>query len=197
MYKQNPKSPVLKALKGNQGKLPQALQDAIKAVPESPAKQVKEPYQRQMGPLDKYNPHKPGSAESKKYIKDYNIQHQEAKMGKEKAGFPAPKVSKTKESPAKQTTAGEFAHKQSIKDKEMGGSTKALDKFTSALEAPFSDKTYGELKKEKRAKQKAKHNAKTPAKQTADPKTPVGPKAEKPKTKKEVFIKKANKKRYK
>ena len=39
MYKQNPKSPVLKALKGNQGKLPQHLQDAIKAAPESPAKQ--------------------------------------------------------------------------------------------------------------------------------------------------------------
>ena len=41
MYKQNPKSPVLKALKGNQGKLPQHLQDAIKAAPESPAKQTK------------------------------------------------------------------------------------------------------------------------------------------------------------
>jgi len=187
MYKQNPNSPVLKALKGNQGKLPQALQDVIKAAPESPANQ---------------------------------------------------------------TTAGEFAHKQSIKDKEMGGSTKALDKFTSALEAPFSDKTYGELKKEKRAKQKAKHNAKSPAKQTKEeasaymdglrekrakkaeksgdkgraqrirstkdsqdgvespakqtkrrvppaPKAPVGPKAKKPKTKKEEFEKKVNKKRYK
>ena len=134
MYKQTPKSPMLKALKGNQGKLPQQLQDAIKAAPESPAKQ---------------------------------------------------------------TTANEFAYEKSLKDKEMGKSTKVVDKFTSALEAPFSDKTYGELKKEKRAKQKAKHNAKSPAKQTADPKTPVGPKAEKPKTKKEVFIKKANKKRYK
>ena len=101
MYKQNPKSPVLKALKGNQGKLPQHLQDAIKAAPESPAKQ---------------------------------------------------------------TTAGEFAHKQSLKDKEMGRSTKVVDKFASALEAPFSDKTYSELKKEKRAKQKAKYNAKSPAK---------------------------------
>ena len=101
MYKQNPKSPVLKALKGNQGKLPQHLQDAIKAAPESPAKQ---------------------------------------------------------------TTAGEFAHKQSLKDKEMGKSTKAVDKFTSALEAPFSDKKYSELKKEKRAKQKAKYDAKSPAK---------------------------------
>lgn len=34
------KSPLAKALKGNQGKLPQALQDAIKAAPESPAKQT-------------------------------------------------------------------------------------------------------------------------------------------------------------
>ena len=101
MYKQNPKSPVLKALKGNQGKLPQHLQDAIKAAPESPAKQ---------------------------------------------------------------TTASEFAYEKSLKDKEMGRSTKVIDKFTSALEAPFSDKTYSELKKEKRAKQKAKYNAKSPAK---------------------------------
>ncbi len=101
MYKQNPKSPVLKALKGNQGKLPQHLQDAIKAAPESPAKQV---------------------------------------------------------------TAAEFAYEKSLKEKEMGKSTKVVDKFTSALEAPFSDKTYSELKKEKRAKQKAKYEAKSPAK---------------------------------
>ena len=147
MYKQQPKSPVLKALKGNQGKLPQHLQDAIKAAPESPTKQ---------------------------------------------------------------TTAAEFAYEKSLKDKEMGKSTKVVDKFTSALEAPFSDKTYSELKKEKRAKQKAKYEAKSPAKQTSPgsvttrkkhvpggPETPVGPEAEKPKTKKEVFMKKANKKRYK
>ena len=101
MYKQNPKSPVLKALKGNQGKLPQHLQDAIKAAPESPAKQ---------------------------------------------------------------TTAGEFAYEKSLKEKEMGRSTRVVDKLTSALEAPFSDKTYSELKKEKRAKQKAKYDAKSPAK---------------------------------
>jgi len=146
-YKQQPKSPMLKALKGNQGKLPQHLQDAIKAAPESPAKQ---------------------------------------------------------------TTAAEFAYEKSLKDKEMGKSTKVVDKLTSALEAPFSDKTYSELKKEKRAKQKAKYNAKSPAKQTKKktsitgkkrvppaPIVPVGPRAEKPKTKKDVFIEQANKKRYK
>lgn len=37
-FKMATKSPLAKALKGNQGKLPQALQDAIKAAPESPAK---------------------------------------------------------------------------------------------------------------------------------------------------------------
>lgn len=41
-FKMATKSPLAKALKGNQGKLPQALQDAIKAAPESPAKQTKE-----------------------------------------------------------------------------------------------------------------------------------------------------------
>jgi len=37
-YKQPMRSPLAKALKGNQHKLPQHLQDAIKAAPESPAK---------------------------------------------------------------------------------------------------------------------------------------------------------------
>ena len=37
-YKQSPRSPLAKALKGNQHKLPQHLQDAIKAAPDSPAK---------------------------------------------------------------------------------------------------------------------------------------------------------------
>lgn len=39
-YKQNPRSPMAKSLVGNQHKLPQHLQDAIKAAPESPAKQT-------------------------------------------------------------------------------------------------------------------------------------------------------------
>jgi histone H1/5 len=43
MYKQQPKSPMLKALKGNQSKLPQHLQEAIKAAPESPAKAITGP----------------------------------------------------------------------------------------------------------------------------------------------------------
>lgn len=37
-FKMNPKTPLMKALVGKQGNLPQQLQDAIKAAPESPAK---------------------------------------------------------------------------------------------------------------------------------------------------------------
>lgn len=37
-FKMNPKSPATKKLQGNQSRLPQHLQDAIKAAPESPAK---------------------------------------------------------------------------------------------------------------------------------------------------------------
>lgn len=40
-FKMAPKSPLMKKLVGNQDKLPQQLQDAIKAAPESPAKQTK------------------------------------------------------------------------------------------------------------------------------------------------------------
>jgi len=100
-YKQQMKSPTLKALKGNQPNLNAGLRAAIEAAPESSAKQV---------------------------------------------------------------TAAEFAYEKSLKEKEMGKSTKVVDKLTSALEAPFSDKTYSELKKEKRDKRKAEYNAKTPAK---------------------------------
>jgi len=42
-FKMAPKSPLTKALKGNQGKLPQHLQEAIKAAPESPAKAMTGP----------------------------------------------------------------------------------------------------------------------------------------------------------
>ena len=43
MYKQNPKSPAAKALKGNQNKLPETIKSAIAAAPESPAKAMKGP----------------------------------------------------------------------------------------------------------------------------------------------------------
>ena len=90
-----------------------------------------------------------------------------ALTAKQEAGLPAALKAEIKaapESPANQTTAEEFKYMKSVKDKEMGLSTKVADKLTSAIEAPFSDKTYGELKKEKRAKQKAKNKAKSPVK---------------------------------
>ena len=238
MYKQQPKSPMLKALKGNQGKLPQQLQDAIKAAPESPAKQTKTLQKIKRTPETEGEKKAAQRAAQAKISSDSTYTYNQlresnswygeagkasAEASSEKAGRDArtreAKRSAAKmygKSPAKQTTAGEFAHKKSLKEKEMGKSTKVVDKFTSALEAPFSDKTYSELKKEKRAKQKAKYDAKSPVKQTEQrvrtgtpalppskrrvppaPKVPVGPKAEKPKTKKETLTKQANKKRYK
>jgi hypothetical protein len=98
MYKQSPKSPILKALKGDQGKLPQHLQDAIKAAPESPAKQ---------------------------------------------------------------TTAGEFAYEKHRKDMEMGKATYPSDKARAALTALTSDNvTYAEAKKQLRKQRKEEYKAK-------------------------------------
>ena len=95
-FKMAPKSPLMKKLVGNQDKLPQQLQDAIKAAPESPAKQV---------------------------------------------------------------TAGEFAHQKSLKDKEMGKSTKTADKVKAAYKAATTDQTYAGAKKEYREVQKKKYAA--------------------------------------
>lgn len=52
-FKMNPKSPFMKALVGKQGNLPQHLQDAIKAAPESPAKSYgKSPMKKTGKPVD-------------------------------------------------------------------------------------------------------------------------------------------------
>lgn len=61
--------------------------------------------------------------------------------------------------PLKQSTPQEYAFLKSQEDKKKGKSTRVIDKFTSAIQAPFSDKTYAELKKEKRADQKKKYEA--------------------------------------
>ena len=161
-FKMVARSPLTKALKGNQGKLPQGLRDAIEAAPESPAKQAAKPKSKFEGyeSIGESDTEKGAHAIRSRSVRS-NTAATDHKMSKTAKG--KYKVYKSA-SPAKQTTAGEFAHKQSLKNKEMGRSTKVVDKFTSALEAPFSDKTYGELKKEKRAKQKAKYDAKSPAK---------------------------------
>ena len=70
------------------------------------------------------------------------------------------------ESPAKQTTAGEFAYKKHRKDMEMGKATYPSDKARAALTALTSDNvTYAEAKKQLRKKRKAEYEAKkSPAK---------------------------------
>lgn len=172
-YKQQPKSPMLKALKGNQGKLPQHLQDAIKAAPESPAKQTK---RVTPSSLEKKTVNSARQMLKKSGVNNPNLTDAEVIKAAKGKGVYASARSEAKQglristssyeygSPAKQTTAEEFKYMKSVKDKKMGLSTKVVDKLTSAIEAPFSDKTYGELKKEKRAKQKAKNKAKSPVK---------------------------------
>lgn len=166
-FKMAPKSPLMKALKGNQHKLPQHLQEAIKAAPESPAKQVIPGWNKSSVAAKEAEARK-----SKKSSTPPALQAPEAVIKAVKKGIKNQKDvfgragydAKTG-SPAKQTTYGEFMYEKSLKDKEMGKSTKVVDKLTSALEAPFSDKTYAELKKEKRAAQKKKYAAKkSPAK---------------------------------
>jgi len=153
-YKQQPKSPLMKALVGKQKNLPEHLQKVILAAPESPAKQTRS--LQKMATVEK-----PGlqKVSEKRMLKTV----EKRKMVKELSPMPGKPVklpSKPIPSVAKQTTAGEFAYEKSLKDKEMGKSTKVIDKLTSALEAPFSDKTYAELKKEKRAAQKKKYENK-------------------------------------
>lgn len=78
-FKMATKSPLAKALKGNQGKLPQALQDAIKAAPESPAKQTKKAHTDEMGRKGHFNPMSKSTKGSRRnraevdsnYSKDY------------------------------------------------------------------------------------------------------------------------------
>lgn len=97
-YKQQPKSPLMKALVGKQKNLPEHLQKAILAAPESPAKQ---------------------------------------------------------------TTAGEFAYEKHRKDMEMGKATYPSDKARAALTALTSDNvTYAEAKKQLRKKRKAEYENK-------------------------------------
>ena len=63
-------------------------------------------------------------------------------------------------SPAKQTTAGEFAYEKSLKDKEMGKSTKVVDKFKAVATALTSDKTYAGEKAKYRKQRKEEYNKK-------------------------------------
>ena len=63
-------------------------------------------------------------------------------------------------SPAQQTTAGEFAYEQSLRDKEMGKSTKVVNKVKAAATALTSDKTYAGEKAKYRKERKEEYNKK-------------------------------------
>ena len=112
-YKQQPKSPMLKALKGNQGKLPQHLQAAIKAAPESPAKATMAPAPKAKPKYDKeLNTLVASRKGLKKGTAEYNtVQNQiNKKLGSsvrrrtEETTKIAPKKAKTTSAPKVNTT---------------------------------------------------------------------------------------------
>ena len=66
-------------------------------------------------------------------------------------------------SPMKQTTAGEFAHRQHVKDMEQGKATKPFDKLKAGIRTVASGgdmEDYKSMKKEYRAEAKAEYAAK-------------------------------------
>ncbi len=180
MYKQQPRSPLAKALKGNQNKLPQQLQEAIKAAPESPAKQTK-----RVNPssLDKKTVNSARQMLKKSGINDPNLTDAQVIKAAKGKGVYADARSEAKQglkqsaksyeygSPAKQVTAGEFAHQKSLKDKEMGKSTKTVDKVKAAYKAATTDQTYAGAKKEYRKVQKKKYAATNSPAKVKDPVT--------------------------
>ena len=84
----------------------------------------------------------------------------EALVGKQK-NLPQHLQEKILASPAKQTTAGEFAYEKHRKDMEMGKATYPSDKVRAALTSMTSDNvTYKDAKKELRKKRKAEYEAK-------------------------------------
>lgn len=122
-YKQNPKSPIAKALVGNQHRLPRPLQDAIKAAPESPAKQV-----------DGYNV--PGFTSEVEGMGSYNPEPKsKPKSAGETMGPPPPPKSNTLDPSQRVYAPG-----------KTPDSVKRMEKFAPA---PKADKKAGGVKWDK------------------------------------------------
>jgi len=60
-------------------------------------------------------------------------------------------------SPAKQTDYKKMGPQVDDTPEGRGKKTRTVDKVKSAIQAPFSEKTYGDLKKDYRGEQKNKH----------------------------------------
>jgi len=70
----------------------------------------------------------------------------------------APKgVGKMMGSPAKQVDYKKMGPQVDRTPEGRGEQTRTVDKFKSAIQAPFSEKTYGDLKKDYRGEQKNKY----------------------------------------
>lgn len=124
-FKMAPKSPLAKALKGNQHKLPQHLQDAIKAAPESPAKKK--------GPKPKGKPKtaKQAGKEFADRAMREATRRREAQLNQPKspAKLDDPvKTKKSKEELRKEKEAKASAFMDSLKEKRAKKAEKSGDK---------------------------------------------------------------------
>ena len=216
MYKQAPKTPAMKALIGNQGNLNPELKAAIEAA--SPSKQTKRrvrtgtpdrPSSKRRVPPAPKVPVGP-KAEKPKTKKEVFMGKatKTRKMMKEKAPMPGKRVelpSKPIPSVAKQTAKSKdkFDGYKSIgeSDTEKGAHlirSRSVKSNTAATDHKISKTAEGKYKvyKSKSPAKQTKAEPSITGKKTVPnaPKVPVGPKAEKPKTKKEVAREKAYKK---
>ena len=153
MYKEQPRSPLAKAVKGT---------------PESPAEHTK---RATASSLAKQTVNSARQMLKKSGVNDPNLTDAQVIKAAKGKGVYADARSEAKQglkqsvksyeygSPAKQVTAGEFAHQKSLEDKEMGRSTRTVDKVKAAYKAATTDQTYAGAKKEYRKVQKKKYAA--------------------------------------
>lgn len=179
-FKMAPKSPLTKALKGNQGKLPQHLQEAIKAAPESPAK-------AQYGPGVQKEAGKTGTAGANSAKGVNATPAKPAKPAKPAQRSYAPGTNQAKFNPAEvkpkdSKSGGQMQKEQSKKpkwDKELNSlvaSRKGLKKGTAEynrVQNRINEKLGSSVRR------RTEETTKVPAKKTATIPAPTAPKVNK------------------
>lgn len=153
-YKQNPKSPVLKALVGNQHRLPQELKDAIEAAPDSPAKKV--------GPGDKKKNIQKGTINAaRQMLKDStsinnpNLSDAEVIRAAKAKGIYGAASSQAKRAAGKGSTNYDYESPAKVKDpltgKKVKGYAKNVNKVTKVRDRAERKETRKSLKETAKA----------------------------------------------
>ena len=157
-FKMNPKTPLMKALVGKQGNLPQQLQDAIKAAPEdSPAKSYgKSPMKKTKKPLS--------AAEIKKNKETLDYRRGKGRIKESGGAIGARGVNKGKGTSGEAKVAGSAGTRGVKEDytasgRKMGTSGRVVKEKTASAIKPKGPKT-AKLTADKKVKSKSKSPAK-------------------------------------